>query len=297
MLVSVIIPVNKDPFVQQTVDSLLENSELGDQLEVIVVFDLDSYSPIVPLKNNPRIKILYSKGSGMKAAINTGLAKAEGKFVMKSDSHCLFDKGYDRILSENCAENWLMIPRRYSLDELNWKRNEARPKWDYHYLSFPQKSIYGCIMAVVGWPKRTPDEIDDTMTLQGSCWFANREYFMEKVGFLDDSLKTYGTFIGESHQIGLKYWLGGGEVKVIKKTWYAHLLKRKVHYDLDMFSPLYKNKEENVPYQNWISKHWMNNEEPNMIHPFSWLIEKFWPIPTWPENWKEIYDSTLRTSI
>jgi len=34
----------------------------------------------------------------------------------------------------------------------------------------------------------------------------------------------------------------------------------------------------------------MNNEEPNMIHSFSWYINKFWPIPTWPDNWQEVWD-------
>jgi len=38
----------------------------------------------------------------------------------------------------------------------------------------------------------------------------------------------------------------------------------------------------------WYTRHWMNDEEPNMNHTFEWLIEKFWPIPTWPDDWKEI---------
>jgi hypothetical protein len=40
---------------------------------------------------------------------------------------------------------------------------------------------------------------------------------------------------------------------------------------------------------NWSAEHWMNNREPGMIHTLEWLIEKFWPVPTWPEDWKEAY--------
>jgi len=28
----------------------------------------------------------------------------------------------------------------------------------------------------------------------------------------------------------------------------------------------------------------MNNEEPGMTHKMEWLVEKFWPVPTWPED-------------
>jgi hypothetical protein len=122
------------------------------------------------------------------------------------------------------------------------------------------------------------------MTFQGSCWFANKKYFKNRVGFLDDSNKTYGTFVDEPQEIGLKYWLGGGEIKVIKKTWYAHLFKRPRHYKQGLFARDYKINSDAVRARTWSAKHWMNNKEPNMIHPLSWLVEKFWPVPTWPED-------------
>ena len=29
--------------------------------------------------------------------------------------------------------------------------------------------------------------------------------------------------------------------------------------------------------------------EPNMIHKFEWLVDKFFPIPTWPEDYKKLW--------
>jgi hypothetical protein len=127
-------------------------------------------------------------------------------------------------------------------------------------------------------------DIDDTMTFQGSCWFANKVYFMKHVGYLNDSRDAYGPFGGEQVEIGLKYWLGGGEVKVNKKTWYAHLVKRPYHYASGVFSRRYKSSRAVSANRAWLAKHWMGNQEPKMIHPISWLVEKFWPVPTWPEN-------------
>ena len=83
--------------------------------------------------------------------------------------------------------------------------------------------------------------------------------------------------------MGLKYWLGGGEVKVNKKTWYAHLWKMPRHYATGGY-------EKKLPWREnwcWAAKHWINNEEPGMVHHFSWLVEKFWPVPSWPENRNE----------
>jgi glycosyltransferase involved in cell wall biosynthesis len=288
-MISIIIPTFKDPFLQKTIDSLFENSQ--GEIEIIPV--LDGYVPEVPIKKDPRVKVvILSKNQGMRAAINAGIVKAKGEFIMKCDSHCVFGPGYDKIMAENCAENWLMIPRRYSLNDTSWQRYEDKEIRDYHYLAFPVKSKeYGLCLNNVGyWPERArlrkdPQyDIDDTMTFQGSCWLANKKYFMKHVGFLDDREKTYGTFVDEPQEIGLKYWLSGGENKVIKKTWYAHLSKRPHHYQAGLFARDYKINNNAVRSRSWSAEHWFNNKEPGMIHPFFWLVEKFWPVRTWPED-------------
>lgn len=288
-MISIIIPTYKDPFLQKTIDSLLENAQ--GEIEVIPV--LDGYIPGTPIKSDSRVRAInLPENRGMRGAINAGIAKVKGEFIMKCDSHCLFGPGYDKIMTENCAENWLMIPRRYSLDIANWQRDEKRPVRDYHYLSFPVITRdYGICLSNQGyWPERTRErkdpryDIDDTMTFEGSCWLANKKYFMKRVGFLDDRKETYGTFADEPQEIGLKYWLGGGENKVIKKTWYAHLVKRNHHYKAGLFTREYKTGANAARSRTWSAKHWMNNEEPDMIHPFSWLVEKFWPVRTWPED-------------
>lgn len=210
---------------------------------------------------------------------------------MKCDSHCMFGPGYDKTMARACKDNWLMIPRRYALNAVKWQVDKKRPVRDYHYISFPvETKRYGTSISNQDWLHRTSErntqeyDIDDTMSFQGSCWFANRKYFMERIRYLDGRRETYGSFGGEQLEIGLKYWLGGGEVKVIKKTWYAHLSKRSHHYKKGMFSRNYKTNFNVVCSRTWNTKHWLGNEEPNMIHPFSWLVEKFWPVPSWPED-------------
>ena len=227
----------------------------------------------------------------MRAGVNIGLALAKGDYLMKCDAHCLFAEGFDETILKDFEDNWLVIPRRYSLYADGWKRDMRFPPKDYHYLSFPVPSrSYGLSIFPQEWRERRIDRaeymIDDTMTFQGSCWIAKRDYFMNHVGFLDDRPEAYTQFAGEPLEIGLKYWLGGGEVKVNKNTWYSHLFKNKNFYK-NVAKPgakRFKIEKKTAGGHSYGARHWMRNEEPNMIHPFSWLIEKFWPVPGWSED-------------
>lgn len=290
MKLSVILPAYREPFLNKTISSLLTNS--FGEVEILVV--LDGYIPSEPVnRSDSRVKVIsLDKNKGMRGAINAGLSEAKGDFVMKLDAHCAVEKGYDKILTEGFVENWLVIPRRYSLDIDNWTRQGSTVN-DYHYFVFPGAipSHYGYAFTVANWKRKGREnvEIDDVMTFQGSCWVANRKYFMERVGFLDDNPETYGGWCQDQAEIGLKYWLGGGEVRVNKKVWYAHLSKRGYHYKQGLFSRWYKRNSRTVYNNEWGTKHWMNNQESGMIHSFSWLVEKFWPVPSWPDDWEKTW--------
>ena len=206
---------------------------------------------------------------------------------MKCDCHCAFGPGYDKIMSENCKENWVLTPILYNIDYATWKRI-MNPSWLYYYIGFPVVTHrHGTMLPVLNWPEREKArqdpkyDIDDTMSIIGGCWFVSRKYFLKHVGVLDDSPDTYGPMVEENHEINLKYWLGGGKAKIIKKTWFAHFAKRP------HMAHVYQSKYDDkigAPNRTWACRHWVNNEEPGMVHPFSWLIEKFWPVPTWPED-------------
>jgi len=120
MKLSVIIPSYKDPLLQKTIDSLLENSKLDKDLEIIPV--LDGYWPETPLKEDKRVKIVHiGKNSGMREAINAGVRVASGEYLMRTDEHAIFSRGYDQILTSQTKDNWIVTPRRYFLDTEKWE--------------------------------------------------------------------------------------------------------------------------------------------------------------------------------
>lgn len=283
---SVIIPARNEPFLQQTVDDVL--SKASGDIEVIVV--LDGYWPNPSLKDHGKLIVIHKPVSeGMRPSINAAASIAKGEYLFKLDAHCMVGEGFDEILKADCQDNWVVIPRRKRLDAENWCiQDVGKPDVDYEYLSFPDNPADFGGSGLNGriWTERilerkdNPEyDIDDNLSFQGSAWFMPKDYFYE-LELMDD--KNYGTFWSEAQEIGFKAWLSGGRVKILKKTFFAHLHKGKKYgrgYNLD---------HAQLTIAATYVKRWMFERMwHKQIYDFDWMIEKFWPIPTWPENWRE----------
>ena len=89
--ISVIIPARNEPFLSKTVDGLFENAE--EEIEVIVM--LDGYWPNPPLKKHDNLIIAHNGSvNGLRINQNAASRLATGKYLMKTDAHCIFDKGF-----------------------------------------------------------------------------------------------------------------------------------------------------------------------------------------------------------
>jgi len=63
-------------------------------------------------------------------------------------------------------------------------------------------------------------DIDETMAMQGSCWFMKKSWWEDVIKRLDS--ENYGTLYQDSHEMVFKTWKAGGKMVVNKLTWYAH---------------------------------------------------------------------------
>jgi len=219
---SCVIPSYKDPLMVKTVGSLLENSELGDKMEVVVV--LDGYWPDFELVQDPRVRYVHLGGNrGMRGAINAGVAVADGEYLLRSDEHCMFAPGYDKTLTENCKPNWIVTPRRFFLDPVKWEVMDLQPV-DYEKLVIQKASDTVSKFAGKPWKSRTKERkhktIDETMAMQGSCWVVKRSWWDTVIKELQTD--GYGPLYGDSHEIVFKTWKAGGGLRVNKATWFAH---------------------------------------------------------------------------
>lgn len=216
---SVIIPDWKDPLLINTIDSLLESSELGDALEIIAIHD--GYWPTFDLRYDPRVRYIHlGKNRGMRGAINAGVSIARGEFLMRTDEHCMFPKGFDKIMTDQCQPNWIMTARRYFLDPVKWCIMEEHGYVDHEKLVIQE----GKKFAGQRWKSRDEEQKDvqlsETMAMQGSMWVMPHKWWDDVIGELQT--EGYGPLIQDSHEMVFKTWKAGGKLILNKNTWFAH---------------------------------------------------------------------------
>lgn len=287
--VTIVLPSRNEPFLQKTVDEIFKNAK--GPVEVIAV--LDAYWPDPPLKPHDDMVIVH-KGdvAGMRSNINTAARMATGKYFMKLDAHCMLGEGFDEILKADCEKNWIAVPSRYSLDGDKWQR--TRGPHDYLFLTFPYTidDLYGFGFHGRKWKgekgltgsfwhmekKKKDILIDDIIIFQGSCWFMHLEHFFA----IDCMDEINYNLHQEATELAFKTWLSGGRVIRNKKTWYAHLHKGTKHR-----RGFYLSKRQMINSEIYSADFWMNNRWKKQIRPLSWLIEKFWPLEGWPDDWQD----------
>ena len=279
---SVVIPSRNKQYLAQTIEDLFDKAA-GD-VEVIAVFDGYDPGDLGIRRDNLKL-IRLENPEGMRQAINAGANAATGEYLMKSDEHCMFARGYDEVLKADCDDNWICVPRRYALNPDKWGIDPGHGPTDAHYLSWPWLKPLPHWVGTK-WPERTAARkdvpIDDEMSSQGSCWFMRKKYFFKHIGQLD--WKNYGGFSQEFQELAFKTWLGGGRVVCNKKTWYAHW-----HKPHEFGRGYHLSKGEQEKGWRFSFDYWWNDRWPERLHDIEWLIDKFWPVPGWPENWKERY--------
>jgi len=286
--VSILIPARNEPFLYKTVQDIVTKAT-GD-IEIIVAFDGEPYTPLPNYENLIRLEL---QQMGTKPILNIAAKKASGKYLLKTDAHCMFAEGFDETLQADMEDNWVVMPRFYVLNAEKWEWQDAR-FYDYFKLPCPLTDPRMFRFQAGGhWPERTRERlsipIDENMKLHGSSFFMSKDFYIHCLGGLNSM--GAGTWSGEDIEISLKTWLGpwDGKVMVNKNTWYAHMHKGREH-----------PRGWNVSYSDinssylWTAHYWMANEWAERKHDIEWLIDRFSPIPTWPENWKDLYEEWKR---
>ena len=290
--VSFIIPSRNERFLPQTVSDILKNAT-GD-FEILVV--LDGYSEKLP--DDPRITVIqFGKSHGMRQAINAAAAIAKGNYYIKCDAHCAFEYGFDEILLRDIDDDWIVIPRRDRLDAEQWAlQNTGKRPIDYHYLSCPITNEDGYSMHGAIDNKRAKERsgpefmIDETMSFQGSFWMMSARHYHKFLGGMSE--EGYGSFTQEPQEIGMKTWLGGGRVMTNKNTTYLHL-----HKGPQLGRGYTMNRDEIKAGHLYSAQYWMNNKWEKRIHDIEWLIDRFSPVPTWPQDWTQRRNDYIRIDL
>jgi len=289
---SILIPSRNEMFLAKTIENILENIEADT--EIIAVLDGAWDEPRIPI--HPRVSWIYhSQSIGQRAATNGAARLANSKYVMKCDAHCSFGPGFDRIMMEDMQDDWTMVPKMYNLHAFDWVCTDCFHRI-YQGPSIPCEKCGGEMVRDILWkakpsPETTAMRFDntlrfqywsaykkkqegnlvETMSLLGACWMVTKDKYFE----LNLSDELHGSWGQQGTEVACKTWLSGGKLIVNKRTWFAHMFRTQ--------------KDFGFPYPNpGISRArkfsrdlWLNNKWDKAIHPLSWLVDKFGPVPGW----------------
>lgn len=326
---SIIIPSRNEMFLKNTVEDILRNKE--GETEVIVVLDGNWSNPPLDQHPDVKV-IHLAQSIGQRAATNLACKLSKSKYIMKIDAHCAFDKGFDVKMIAGMRDDWTMAPIMKNLHAFDWvcpdgHRRYQGPsgnclsvfkdgKWVEMARDNKEREKYQCcdkptIRDVVWQPKKSPNSISyrfdktlhfqyfgefskrpegqgefpPSMSLQGSCFMCTRERY----NTLNLCNETWGSWGNQGTEVACKTWLSGGEVRINKNTWYAHMFRTQG----GDFSFPYHNPNNEIEHARQQSREaFLESKWDKAIHPLSWLIEKFAPVPDWdtiPERAKTIH--------
>ena len=307
---SIIIPARNEFFLQKTIDNIFENSQADTEIIVI----LDGYWPNPPIADHPKVTVCHHMNSiGQRAATNEGARISQAEFIMKADAHCAFGPGFDRILMEDCQPDWTMIPMMWNLHAFDWKCKSCGNQTYQGFLPTECKKCKGNdFEMVVVWKQRgnkvtyswrfnnemqfkywkkhyrrsevkAQGDLIETMSFIGACMLMPRKFFWELEG-MDEKHGSWGQF---GTELACKTWLSGGKLITSKKTWFGHMFRTgnfKGAFGGGSSFP-YKLSGQAVDRARAYSQDlWLNDKWPKAIHPLSWLVEKFKPVPDWHDK-------------
>lgn len=293
---SILIPARNEIFLARTIEDIIANMR-GDT-EVIAV--CDGYWPEPVIKDHPRVHLIHHAVSmGQRTATNEAAKLSRSKYIMKADAHCAFDEGFDIKLMTDCDHDWTVVPRMYNLHAFDWVCQNGHQRYQgppgpctecnaetkmeiiwkprlnrrSDFMRFDKDLKFQYWFDYEKRPEAKGD-ICDLMSFIGACWFMERSRYWEIDG-LDENHGSWGQM---GTEIACKSWLSGGRLVVNKKTWFSHMFRTNnagftFPYDIS-------GKDINIARKH--SKNlWIKGQWPKAIHPLSWLIDKFAPVPSW----------------
>lgn len=227
-MLSVIIPALNEPYLQKTIENVLENAD--GEIEIIAV--CDGYWPDPPIKDHDYVRIIHnSKPMGQRQSINAAARIARGNIIGKLDAHCAVGKGFNTIIERDMEDDMTMIPEMYNLDIETFKpkyfddyqtairKGKVNP---YMYIGLVDGNLraqyYNAYRDRKKFAEKKDVKIDETMCCMGPGFFMTKDRFWE-LGGCDEQHGHWGQ---QGVEVSCKAWLSGGRLVVNKNTWFAH---------------------------------------------------------------------------
>lgn len=308
-------------FLAKTIQDIIQNSEANT--EVIALLDGQWADP--PIEQHTMVNVIYVPESiGQRAGTNLACRIAEGKYIMKVDAHCSFDKGFDRKMLEGFekfGDDVTMVPTMRNLWAFDWKCHKCGLKI---YQGPTPTTCTGCAdkfhipLKETGkhW-KRKMMWIGKTNPQSNSYCFDSEPHFqyfneytkrdeykkmLEETGGYTESMSLQGSCFMLLKE---RYWdlnvcdeyfgsWGSQGIEVACKSWLSG--GRVIVNHNTWYAHMFRTQggDFSFPYPQRGSKveeakkkakdMFFNSNFEKQVLPLSWLLEKFWPVKGWTEE-------------
>lgn len=293
-ILSVVISVlNDNDELNNTIRSIRDTSP--KEIEIIVIDDCSD----VPVQvNDPFVKVFRQEkrmGAGYSKSFGVELSSSE--YVLIIDAHMRFIPGWYEtainILPHNPKTLWCAIC--LGLNESNMDINN--PKGAYYGADLVICDEKNRIFQGV-WTKKKEEKNYEIPCVMGACYFVNKKWFISIGGVKEH--KMWGSL---EPLLSLKYWLSGGEVRLMSDVRIGHKFRNTAPYKTELkyieynkIRPLklflsddvFKSIIENIPnsFQKTEALKLLEEERDELekqkaeynkifIRDINWLIDKF----------------------
>jgi glycosyltransferase involved in cell wall biosynthesis len=219
---SVVIPVvNDNEELNLTIKSIRETSP--QNVEIIVVDDFSD----VPVKiEDSTVKLIRREERiGAGNSKHVGVEVAKSKHILIIDSHMRFVLGWFeeamKLVPNSPKTLWCTVC--LGLNESNMDCSKAKGSYygaDLILYEPEKKRVFQGV-----WTNRKPGENYEVSCVMGACYFVHKDYFLSIGGTKDH--KKWGSL---EPLLSLKYWLSGGEVRVMTNAKIGHKFREKSPY-------------------------------------------------------------------
>lgn len=197
----------------KTVRSLLDNSDIGRSLEIIVV--LDGYEPDFELVIDPRVRYIRQDNTGMRGAINRGVKESRGEYIARFDEHIDVCADWASILLNDITETDIWTGLRFFLNPVDWVVMDKYPVMAEKLIIDKNRNKFAGVKC-----KKPDGDIFEVTAMQGSFWIMSRKHWDSVIGELQT--EGYGPLYQDSIEMIFKTWKNGGRLMRNNKMWYAH---------------------------------------------------------------------------
>lgn len=295
---SILIPARNEESLQRTIDDVFQHAE-GD-IEVLVALDNWDNPPI--LKENSRLNVIKTS-LGQRGATNALAKIATSKYLAKLDAHVSFSQGFDTAILEDMESDTVIVPAICNLHVYDWfcpnghkhfqgkyeeceqcgsKELSKIPIWQMIARPIRSNFYFDTGLHFQYMPEDTDELVSETMSLQGSCFVANRDKYFE-LNLCDEQFGSWGS---QGTEVACKTWLSGGRVLSTKKAFYGHQFRETEGF------PYHNPGDAILAAQKYAKDLFLGNKWPLQKYPIQWLIEKF----NYPGDWTKEMVKELCTS-